>query len=79
MRRIPYTVLLLIWGGVVGLVYMEFDSPFNPALNSVRKYDITIDLHTFCTYLGVLHITENDIAWCPPASIDGVSRVCDDR
>lgn len=40
--RIPYTVLLLIWGGIFGIWYTEVtedgteDGPFNDALNNVR-------------------------------------------
>ena len=35
MLRIPYTVLLLLWGGIFGALYTELDDPFNPALNNV--------------------------------------------
>ncbi len=34
---IPYTVLLLLWGGVFGVLYTELDDPFNPALNNVSQ------------------------------------------
>ncbi|CAM9175603.1 unnamed protein product [Ectocarpus sp. 12 AP-2014] len=31
---IPYTVLLLLWGGVFGVLFTELDEPFNHALNN---------------------------------------------
>eukprot|EP00752_Nemacystus_decipiens_P004989 g4537.t1 len=40
---IPYTVLLLLWGGVFGALYTELDDPFNPALNNGIAAWISMD------------------------------------
>ncbi|CAM9333885.1 unnamed protein product [Scytosiphon promiscuus] len=40
---IPYTVLLLIWGGVFGVLHTELGDPFNPALNNAIQAWITMD------------------------------------
>lgn len=44
--RIPYTVLLLLWGGIFGVWYTETTNrdPFNQALNNVRVSGVRREL-----------------------------------